>query len=116
MLKRRHFTRRLDAGDPAPRRAAPCRRDATATAAPGGERMLLPSANGRIAHVFMVATRRLPGFEQGMLERVLRLAGEFQRISLAVHAAEQEFFRALAQGLGLSAVVDVIAAPAGAVL
>jgi hypothetical protein len=116
MLKLRHFSRRLDTQDPAQRRAAPSWRAPTPTPAPIGQRTLLPSATGRIAHVFMVATRRLPGFDQGMLERVLRLAGEFQRISLAVHAAEQEFFRALAQGLGLSAVVDVIPAPAGAAL
>jgi hypothetical protein len=118
MLKLRHFTRRLDAQDPAPRSTAPCRRDPVSTPhrAPDGERTLLPSAHGRINHVFMVATCRLPGFEQGMLERLLRLAGQFQRISLAVHAADQAFFRALAEDLGLSAVVDVIAAPPGAAL
>ena len=115
MLKLRHFTRRLDSADPTPRSAAPCRRERTPAAA-DGPRTLLPSASGRIAHVFLVATKRLPGFDQGMLERLLRLAGEFQRISLAVHAADETFFHALAADLGLSAVIDVIPAPPGAAL
>jgi hypothetical protein len=114
MLKERHFSRCLDADAPASRRDVPRRE--VRNAAPGGERALLPSASGRIRHVFMVATRRLPGFEQGMLQRLLQLAGAFQRISLAVHEADSTEFRALVDGLGLAADIDVIAAPEGAAL
>jgi len=119
MLKLRHFTRRLDdAAEAAPRRAAsgcpaPSRPDGAAAL---GERALLPSAKGRIRHVFMVASRRMPGFEQGMLERLLRLADGFDRISLAVHAADRAEIGAFVRGLGLAAAVDVIAAPDGAAL
>ncbi len=114
MLKPRHFTHRPDFDGSLPRRAP--RRAPGRTAAPGGERALLSSASGRIRHVFMVATRRLPGLDQGMLERLLRLAGTFQRISLAVHAADDAAFRNLVDGLGLAAEIDVIAAPQGAAL
>lgn len=113
MLKPRHFTRSLSAGAPRSR-VLPRRQDPRPAA--DSERTLLPSASGRINHVFLVATRRLPGFEQGMLERLLRLAGTFQRISLAVHEADGAEFRALADGLGLAAEIDVIAAPEGAAL
>jgi hypothetical protein len=114
MLKPRHFTRLLDAGAAAPRRSVSRRPEPSPVA--DGKRSLLPSAGGRIRHVFLVATRRMPGFEQGMLERLLRLAGGFQRISLAVHAADHAAFSALAENLDLTAEIDVIAAPEGAAL
>jgi hypothetical protein len=114
MLKDRHFARCPDGEASTPRRAL--LRNPHSHRAPEGECALLSSAGGRITHVFMVATRRLPGFEQGMLERLLRLAGAFPRISLAVHEADGPALRALADGLGLSARVDVIAAPEGAAL
>lgn len=114
MLKPRHFTPCGDANGPASRRALP--REQGRSAVRDGERALLSNASGRIRHVFMVATRRLPGFEQGMLERLLRLAGTFQHISLAVHEADDAEFRNLVAGLGLAAKVDVIAAPEGAAL
>ncbi len=47
---------------------------------------------------------------------LLRLAGTFQRISLAVHEADDAAFRNLVDGLGLAAKIDVIAAPQGAAL
>src|ERR1051325_4975519 len=84
MLKLRHFTQKLDGRDPAPG-ARPQRR---APAVPSAARSLLPSASGRISHVFLVVTRRLPGFQEGMLDRLLRLAGACPRISLAVHQAD----------------------------
>jgi hypothetical protein len=115
MLRERHFTTGLDTGGFAPRRALPAETP-VAQLAPRGNLALLSSASGRIKHVFMVATRRLPGFEHGMLERLLRLAGAFPRISLAVHEADGAEVRALAAGLGLDAAVDVIAAPEGAAL
>jgi hypothetical protein len=114
MLKPRHFSRNLDADAPVSRRAVP--RAKGRSTALDGERASLPSASGRIRHVFMVATRRLPGFEQGMLERLLRLAGTFPRISLAVHEADDAAFRSLVDGLGLAADIDVIAAPQGTAL
>jgi hypothetical protein len=114
VLKVRHFSRGPDGNASAPPCARPRYPDSHRV--PEGERALLPSAGGRITHVFMVATRRLPGFEQGMLERLLRLAGGFPRISLAVHEADGPALRALADGLGLAARVDVIAAPEGAAL
>lgn len=114
ILKERHFTGCLDADGPGSRRAPPRPQGRSATL--DGERALLPSASGRIRHVFMVATRCLPGFEQGMLDRLLRLAGQFQRISLAVHAADDAAFRRLANGLGLAADIEAIAAPQGATL
>ena len=114
MLKSRHFTPCRDANGPTPRRALP--REQGRSAVRDGECALLSNASGRIRHVFMVATRRLPGFEQGMLERLLRLAGTFQHISLAVHEADDAEFRNLVDGLGLAANVNVIAAPNGAAL
>src|SRR4051812_35255077 len=111
MLRLRHFTRRLDA-----RGMSNCgpfdgaKRDRSARPPAGctplsGYRSLLPSATGRIAHVFLVATRRMPGFEQGMFDRLLRLAGAAPRISLAVHQADAEEFRARTAALGLKARV-----------
>lgn len=114
MLKQRQFTRCLETAAPRPRGVLPDRPDAALPVGDG--RALLPSARGRINHVFMVATRRLPGFEQGMLERLLRLAGAFRRISLAVHEADEAELRALADSLGLAAEIEVIAAPEGAAL
>src|SRR4051812_46920137 len=112
MIKERHFTRCVGAAAYPPRGARP-RKQAQML---HGERRLLSSAGGRINHVFMVATRRLPGFEHGMLERLLRLAGGFQRISLAVHAADRAEIGALVNGLGLAADIDMITAPEGAAL
>jgi hypothetical protein len=117
MLKPRHFTQRLDPARPAPR--APAGRSAP-TAAPvptsGGDRSLLPSSSGRIRHVFLVATRRMPGFDEGMLQRLLNLAGRAERLSLAVHEGEAETFRALVECLGLGAKTEIIEAPTGAAL
>src|SRR5262245_54273598 len=114
MLRERHFTQSLATDGPGSRRVL--QHPQRPSTAPEGERTLLSSASGRIKHVFMVATRRLPGFEQGMLERLLRLAGAFPRISLAVHAADSAEMRARIDGLGLTAAIDVIAAPEGAAL
>ncbi len=113
MLKQRHFTRQVE--DAAPVSRGTFARASNRNPMPDGARALLPSASGRIRHVFMVATRRLPGLEQGMLERLLRLAGAFPRISLAVHERDDAAFRDLVASLGV-ANVDVIAAPEGAAL
>lgn len=113
MLKQRHFTRQVE--DDAPVSRGTFARVQNQSPLPDGARVLLPSASGRIQHVFMVATKRLPGLEQGMLERLLRLAGAFPRISLAVHERDDAAFRDLVSSLGL-ANVDVIAAPEGVAL
>src|SRR4051794_33587074 len=112
MMKLRHFTRRLD--DDAPRASG--RRDCTAKPLLNGRRSLLPSASGRITHVFLVATRRMPGFDQGMFERLLRLASLFPRISLAVHQDDAADFRARITALDLSPRIKIVVVPAGATL
>jgi hypothetical protein len=58
----------------------------------------------------------MPGFDEGMLQRLLNLSGGFDRISLAVHEGEAETFRAVVEGLGLGAKTEIIEAPAGAAL
>jgi hypothetical protein len=113
-LKLRHFTHHLETPG-APARVQPAR---TAPTPPpeDAERTLLSTAHGRIRHVFLVATRRMPGFDEGMLQRLLHLSGGFDRISLAVHQGEAEAFRAVVEGLGLGAKTDIIEAPSGAAL
>ena len=114
MLKLRHFTQRLQTTDPSPR----VQHVRTKPTSPGGdgERALLSNAHGRIRHVFLVATRRMPGFDEGMLRRLLELSGGFERISLAVHEGEADVFRAVVENLGLGAKTEIIEAPAGAAL
>jgi hypothetical protein len=113
-LKLRHFTRRTEAAGTA--RRLPPAKPAPTPVAGGGARSLLPSAQGRIRHVFLVATRRLPGFDEGMLQRLLTLSGGFDRISLAVHDGEAAEFRAVVESLGLGAKTEIIEAPPGASL
>ena len=113
-LKLRHFTRRLETNSDTPR-VAPAR-SVPATPAGDDERALLSTAQGRIRHVFLVATRRMPGFDEGMLQRLLNLSGGFDRISLAVHDGEAEDFRSVVESLGLGAKTEIIEAPAGAAL
>jgi hypothetical protein len=113
-MKLRHFTRRLETADsrarvqPTPIAQTPLSGDA--------ERSLLSTSHGRIRHVFLVASRRLPGFDEGMLQRLLNLSGRFDRISLAVHEGEAESFRILVEDLGIGAKTEIIEAPAGAAL
>ncbi|GAB2176335.1 hypothetical protein [Dongia sp. agr-C8] len=113
-LKLRHFTRRPEATGSA--RRLPSAKPAPTPCSGDGERALLSTSHGRIRHVFLVATRRMPGFDEGMLQRLLNLSGGFDRISLAVHDGEAEGFRALAESLGLGAKTEIIEAPAGAAL
>ena len=113
-LKLRHFTRRLETNSATPR-VVPAR-NMPAIPAGDDERALLSTAQGRIRHVFLVATRRMPGFDEGMLQRLLNLSGGFDRISLAVHDGEAAAFRAVVEGLGLGAKTEIIEAPAGAAL
>jgi hypothetical protein len=58
----------------------------------------------------------MPGFDQGMLDRLLRLAGAFPRISLAVHEAEAQALRELVAALDLPARINIVVMPAGATL
>ncbi|WP_395020552.1 hypothetical protein [Dongia sp.] len=113
-LKLRHFTRRTEATGTA--RRVPPPRSAPAPDCGEAERELLSTSQGRIRHVFLVATRRMPGFDEGMLQRLLSLSGGFDRISLAVHDGEAADFRAVVDGLGLGAKTEIIEAPAGAAL
>jgi hypothetical protein len=112
-LKPRHFTRCLETSDATRRIPAPA---VPAPQSGDGERVLLSTSKGRIRHVFLVATRRMPGFDEGMLQRLLNLAGGFDRISIAVHDGEAARFRAVVEGLGLGAKTEIIEAPAGAAL
>jgi hypothetical protein len=113
-LKLRHFTQRSETIG-APGRVPPAW--AAPTPQPGdAERTLLSNSHGRIRHIFLVATRRMPGFDEGMLQRLLTLSGTFDRISLAVHEGEADAFRAVVESLGLGAKAEIIEAPAGAAL
>jgi hypothetical protein len=112
MLKLRHFTQRLDGGA----RSCAARPARRADPRPRAVRSLLPSADGRIAHVFLVATHRLPGFGEGMLERLLRLAGTCPRVSLAVHQADAAEIRSRIAALNLRARVNLIVMPQDATL
>jgi hypothetical protein len=58
----------------------------------------------------------MPGFDEGMLQRLLALSGGVDRISLAVHEGEADEFRAVADNLGLGPKTEIIEAPAGAAL
>ena len=114
MLRLRHFTQRMETERPVVRRRDPARE--VAPGAADGHGSLLPSATGRIAHVFLVATRRMPGFEQGMLDRLLRLAAAVPRISIAVHHEDAVEMRAWVAALGLPAKINIVVMPEGAVL
>jgi len=113
-LKPRHFTHRSESTSGAGR-VQPAR-TTTGCECADGERALLSSALGRIRHVFLVASRRMPGFDHGMLQRLLNLAAGFERISLAVHNGEAEVFRRMVEEMGLGAKTEIIEAPSGAAL
>jgi hypothetical protein len=81
---------------------------------PHGETSLLPHAEQRIAHLFLAAPQRLPGAADGMMERVLRLAGHFPKISVAIHAEDLGGFDALLGDPMLSNRISAIAVPDGA--
>jgi hypothetical protein len=113
-LRLRHFTQRLETTDAAARLpSAPTMPEPQAAAE---ERSLLSTAHGRIRHVYLVATRRMPGFDEGMLQRLLSLSGRCDRVSLAVHEGEAQTFRAVVESLGLGDKAEIIEAPAGAAL
>ena len=115
MLRLRHFTRRFDQGTPR-YRSERSHEVCSVDGGPPSERSLLPNSSGRIGHVFLVATRRIPGFEQGMFDRLLQLAAAFPKISVAVHQADAAEFRARITALGLPAKVNIVVMPHGATL
>jgi hypothetical protein len=113
-LRLRHFTLCLGQGG-AGNGAKQSRRTSSVDSATSSDsaRSLLSSSSGRIGHVFLVATRRIPGFEQGMFDRLLRLAAAFPKVSIAVHAADSADFRMHVAALGLSAKVNIVVMPQG---